>query len=153
MIICLPGLSLSLTYIFQWECDQSTDSLWSWFVNSLATYHLRVSQFYPISNKDWNLVITALLLLLLLQLIPHIILTYFKVRNVPHTIRKNKNEGKTWAYNPAIYSDAWWAILITPAIKFNGKVKLWGDHSCTVNRHLSTTHIQCLLTVHSLLFI
>lgn len=86
----------------------STDSLWWWFSSFLGHIHLLVFKFYPISNRDWNLVIIALFWLLLfwlsLQLISHTILTYFKVRKVTTAIvkKKRENEGKTWVYNQAI---------------------------------------------------
>ena len=76
----------------------STDSLWWWFNSFLGHIHLLVFKFYPISNRDWNLVIIASFWLLLfwlsLQLISHTILTYFKVRKVTPAIVKKREKMK-----------------------------------------------------------
>lgn len=47
----------------------STDSLWWWFSSFLGHIHQVVFKFYPISNRDWNLVIIALFWLLLFWLL------------------------------------------------------------------------------------
>lgn len=110
-----------------------------------------LSQYLTVKNPSCGNVL-LFLFWLLLQLIPYIILTYFKVRNMPYVVGEKKVKEKLEHIIKQFTLKPNKPYELTLAIKFNGKVKLCGDHNCTANRHLSTTYIQCPLTVHSILF-